>query len=116
SLKVQVTPTHPNEQIRGREVEIEIAVKDVKRLELQEIDQDFLTELGFGNESELRAALREQMVERIDYDVKQSMRKQVNKYLLEKTPMDLPAKLSDRQADRVVNRRMVDLMMRGTPR
>src|SRR5438552_3235341 len=116
TIKVQVPPTHPSEQIRGKEVEVEIAVKDVKRLELQEIDQDFLTELGFANEKELREALREQMVERISYDVKQSMREQVNKYLLENTPMDLPAKLSDRQAERVISRRMVDLMMRGTPR
>src|SRR2546421_2491060 len=36
SFKVQVPPTHPSEQIRGKEVEIEIAVKDIKRLELQE--------------------------------------------------------------------------------
>src|SRR3989440_6503572 len=36
SFKVQVPPTHSSEQIRGKEVEIEIAVKDIKRLELQE--------------------------------------------------------------------------------
>jgi trigger factor len=61
-------------------------------------------------------ALREQMEERIGYDVQQSMREQVNKFLLENTTIDLPTKLSDRQADRVVNRRAVDLMMRGLPR
>src|SRR5206468_5822363 len=94
----------------------EIAVKDIKHLEEREINEEFLEELGFKDEKELREALREQMVERIDYDVKQSMREQVNKYLLEKTPMDLPAKLSDRQAERVISRRMVDLMMRGMPR
>jgi trigger factor len=44
------------------------------------------------------------------------MRDQVNKYLLENVNIELPAKLSDRQADRVVSRRSVDLMMRGVPR
>jgi trigger factor len=46
-------------------------------------------------------------------DVQRIMQEQVNKYLLENVHIDLPAKLSDRQADRVVSRRSVDLMMRG---
>ena len=37
-------------------------------------------------------------------------------YLYDSTPMELPAKLSDKQTDRVVSRRAVDLMMRGMPR
>jgi len=116
AITVKIPATHPNEEIRDKEVQIEIAVKDIKHLEEREIDEEFLTELGFSNDKELRDALREQMVERITYDIQQSMREQVNKYLLENTPMDLPAKLSDRQADRVVSRRMVDLMMRGLAR
>jgi trigger factor len=84
-------------------------------MELADIDQDFLQDLGFENETELRQALREQMVEKINYDVQQSMREQVNQFLLERVQIDLPAKLSDKQADRVVSRRAVDLMMRGMP-
>src|SRR4051812_4710721 len=116
TIKVKVAETHPTEKIRGKEVEIDVNVKDVKRLELREINAEFLEELGFKDEQELLDALREQMEERITFDVQQSMREQVNKFLLENTNVDLPTKLSDRQADRVVNRRAVDLMMRGLPR
>src|SRR5207247_3194667 len=91
-------------------------IKDIKKLELVDIDQEFLDSLGFANEKELRDALREQMVERISYDVQQAMREQVNKHLLDNVQIDLPAKLSDRQADRVVQRRAIDLMLRGVPR
>jgi trigger factor len=73
----------PNEALRGKEVEIEIALKDIKKLEPVEVNQDFLESLGFEKEIELLDALREQMVERIDYDVQQAMREQVNKHLLE---------------------------------
>jgi trigger factor len=104
---------HPNEQVRGKEVEIEIALKDLKKLEPVEVNQEFLESLGFEKESELREALREQMVERIDYDVKQAMREQVNRHLLENVNITLPAKLSDRQEQRIVQRRAIDLMMRG---
>ena len=56
------------------------------------------------------------MEEKITYDVQQAMREQVNRYLLENTQIELPSKLSDRQADRVISRRAIDLMMRGVPK
>jgi trigger factor len=115
TLKVHVPETHANEQIRGKDIDVEFALKDIKKLELAEIDQDFLDSLGFQNEKELRDALREQMVERINYDVQQSMREQVNKYLLDSVNIDLPTRLSNRQEQRIVQRRAVDLMMRGMP-
>ncbi len=115
-LKLTAPDNHATEQIRGKEVTVEIALKDIKRLEAAELNQEFLEGLGFQNEAELNDALREQMVERIGYDVQQSMREQVNKYLLDNVTIDLPTKLSDRQAERVVQRRAMDLMMRGMPR
>ena len=115
NINVKAPETHGNEQIRGKDVTIEIKLKDIKRMELADVDQDFLQDLGFENEAELRDALRQQMVEKIEYDVQQSMREQVNKYLLDNVQIELPTKLSDRQADRVINRRAMDLMMRGMP-
>jgi trigger factor len=116
TLKVHVADTHADEKIRGKDVEIEISLKDIKKLEEADISEEFLAELGFNNQNELLDALREQMVERITFDVQQAMREQVNKHLLDNTTIDLPTKLSNKQADRVVNRRAVDLMMRGLPR
>src|SRR5207248_11296216 len=106
----------PDEQMRDKDLEIEIALKDIKRLEVAEVTPEFLTDLGFQNEQELRQALREQMEEKISQDVRQAMRQQVYNYLMDNTRLDLPAKLSDRQAERIMSRRAVDLMMRGTPR
>jgi trigger factor len=114
-IKVTVPETHPAEKIRGKDVTVEFALKDIKNLELAEITEEFLADLGFQNEKELRDALREQMEERISMDVKAALREQVHKYLLENTKIDIPSRLSDRQAQRVVNRRAVDLMMRGMP-
>lgn len=115
TINVKAPETHANEAIRGKDVQVEVALKDIKRLELAEVDQDFLEDLGFSNESDLREALRQQMVENLQYRVQQSMREQVNNFLLENVQLDLPAKMSDRQVDRVISRRAVDLMMRGMP-
>jgi hypothetical protein len=64
-FKLTVPDTHPNEQMKGKEVTVEVAPKDIKRLEPAEINQEFLEGLGFQNEAELNDALRQQMVERI---------------------------------------------------
>lgn len=116
SFKVTAPETHGNDQIKGKEVEIEVKLKDIKKLELVEITPEFLAELGFENEQQLRDALKEQMVERINSDVQNAMRSQVHQYLLEKTNVELPAKLSEKQEERIINRRGVDLMMKGVPR
>jgi trigger factor len=116
TVTVQAPDTHQNEAMRGKEVEIEIELKDLKRLELAEVTPEFLADLGFENEDQLREALKQQMQEKITYDVQQAMREQVYNYLLNNVKVELPSKLSDRQADRVVSRRAVDLMMRGMPR
>jgi trigger factor len=93
-----------------------VAVKDIKKLEPIEINDEFLQSLGFTKEQELRDALRDQMVERIDFDIKAAMRRQITEQLLSQVDVKLPSKLSDRQTDRVVNRRAVDLLMKGIPR
>jgi trigger factor len=111
----KVPDTHPEEKLKGKDASVEVDLKDIKKLELAEINQDFLDSLGFTNEKELREALSEQMVERVKYDVEQTMRDQVNNYLLQNVYIDLPTKLSDRQAERVLQRRRIELLMRGLP-
>ena len=115
-LEVPVPESHPNEAIRGKTVRIELKLKDIKALEPAQIDEPFLESLGFSNQDELLEALREQMVERVDADIRNAMRRQVQDYLAENTQVELPAKLQQRQADLVVNRRAMNLLMRGMPR
>lgn len=116
AFTVAAPADHPEEKARGKELTVEVELKDLKRLELANVTPEFLAELGFEKEEELRAALREQMQEKIDYDVQQAMREQVARYLTDNVKFDLPQKLSERQVNRVVQRRAIDLMMRGVPK
>ena len=116
TLALKIPDTYPTESLRGKDLQIDISVKEIKRMELAEVNQAFLDDLGFQNEKELRDALREQMDERIAFDIQYAMRRQVTDHLLANVTLDLPTKLSSRQEDRVVNRRAVDLLIRGMPR
>ena len=115
SLKVTAPETHPTEKLRNQEVEVTFKIKDVRQLELAEINEEFLTQLGFANETELNDALREEMNARVKNDVQNAMRDQVAKALLEATTFELPEKLSKNQEARIVQRRAMDLIQRGVP-
>ena len=97
SFTAHAAENHASEPMRNKDVEIEITLKDLKKLEPAVIDQDFLESLGFTSDKELREALREQLVERINYDVQNAQHEQLRKYLLDNIQMELPAKMSDRQ-------------------
>jgi len=113
---MHVAADYPIEAIRDQDVQVEVAVKDIKRLDLPEINKDFLDGLGFETVQELRDALKERLEERINYDVQQAMREQVSAFLLQGVQVELPARLSERQATRMAGRRAVELMMRGMTR
>jgi len=116
SFTIKAPDNHPDESARGKDLSIEITLKDIKKLELAEVSEAFLADLGFEQESELRDALREQMQEKIDSDVQSAMREQVARYLYDNVKLELPQKMSERQVDRVIQRRAMDLMMRGATR
>src|SRR5207248_7516416 len=49
-VKVTVPDTYPVENVRGKEVTLEVAIKDIKKLEPIEINDEFLQSLGFSKE------------------------------------------------------------------
>ncbi len=56
TIKATAPQSHANEIVRGKDVDIEISLKDLKKLEPVEVNEEFLEGLGFANEKELREA------------------------------------------------------------
>jgi trigger factor len=54
---------YPNEQLAGRDATFEIAVKEVKRKRLPELDEDFAIDVGFDSVEELREDIRGRLLE-----------------------------------------------------
>ncbi len=114
-LKVTAPDNHPAEKIRGKAVELHLAISDIKELELATIDQDFLESLGLASVEELRKELREQMEIRIKADVQNVLFNQLKNHLVRSVELTLPLKVTKSQEARVVQRRASDLVRRGVP-
>jgi trigger factor len=107
--EAQIGTSSPDPALRGQRIEVTFQVKDLKRLELPEVDGPFLAEIGFDSRDELREALRGVLERRVGFLQRQAMRKQIVDALIERTPFDLPADLVKRQ-ERSTLRRQVDEM------
>jgi len=114
-VSVRVPDDYPREMYRGKEVTLDITLREIKRLVPAELNESFLDDLGFRSVEELRQALREELQERVDRDIRINMHEQLRRQLLERVPLELPQKLTERQTERVINRRQAYLRSQGIP-
>ncbi len=113
TFDLKVPDDHSNEKMQGKTAKVTVVLNDMRQLTPAVVDQAFLEDLGFENQDELMAALREQMEERVDNDIKNAMRRQARDYLVKNTTLELPEKMTAGQTNRVVNRRAMTLLQRG---
>lgn len=115
TVSSEVPDDHENIDIRGKKADFEFVVREIKRLALPELNQEFVSALGFDSQDELRSTLRSSLEARLDATIKEVMREQVGAYLLDKTKLDIPEGLSQRQTDRSVTRKMIEMYQAGAP-
>ena len=100
--------------IRGQKGRFTFRIHELKRLVPMPLD-DFLQRAGFDKEADAFDHFRMMMERDRDEMIERAKRAQVEAFLLEKTSLELPEKLSARQIDRAVVRRMIELRQRGVP-
>lgn len=115
TFEATVPDDHENIDIRGKTAHFEFAVHEVKRLSLPELDQEFLSSLGFESKKDLEDTLRGSLESRLESTINESMQEQIGAYLLEKTKLDIPEGLSQRQTDRSLARRRISMYQAGVP-
>ncbi len=114
AAKLTLTQDAPNAELRGKEVDLEMEVLEVKRLKLPELTEDFLQELGnFQTEDDLRDAVRQNLVRQLEYEQQQKSRQQITAMLTESATWELPPGLLKRQSAREVERAVMELRRSG---
>jgi trigger factor len=111
---VELTQDAPNEELRGKKVDVEFEVLDVKKLKLPELTADFLQEMGgFESEDKLREAIRANLQRQLEYEQQRKARQQITSELLKKADWDLPPGLLKRQSVRELERAVMELRRAG---
>ncbi len=102
------------EELRGEEVDVEIEVLEVKRLKLPEVNAGVLKKLGnFANEGELRDAVQNELERQLTYYQHRRIREQITELLTESATWELPPEMLKRQANRELERAIMELRSSG---
>jgi len=113
---VEVPKTYFKEEYRGKKVDIQITVKDIKWLKPAPLDEDFLKKFGVEDENELQEKVRDTLQSRLETQVRTDMTEQIYRYLLDNTSFDLPVDVVAEHSTTLLQRQYSNLLMRGLSR
>ncbi|RKY06784.1 MAG: trigger factor [Planctomycetota bacterium] len=115
-VSVNVAESFFNEQYRGKKIDVEIEIKEIKKLEPAELNAGFFERFGVENADELRERIAEYGRAQAERNVRANMADQVYRYLLDKTEFELPGAIVADQSMRILQREYSNLLIRGTKR
>jgi trigger factor len=103
---------HEREEIRGKPLTIDFHVAAAERITPATQDE-LAARFGLESHDMLREQVKFALEQRRDAEQKAAEREQVFEWLQSKVDFPLPAKLSERQAARTLNRQRMDMIYRG---
>jgi len=113
---VDVPKTYFRQEYRGKKVDVQITVKDIKRLKPAELNEDLFKRFGVEDESELQEKIRDTLQGRLETQLRTEMTEQIYKYMLDNTNFDLPMDVVAEHSTMLLQRQYTNLMRQGLPR
>ncbi|HZU81293.1 MAG TPA: trigger factor [Polyangiaceae bacterium] len=100
--------------VAGEEARLTITVREAREKLMPALDDDFAKDTGEADTlDELRARIREKLLEAKGKDVDEELRKELVKEVLRKNPFEVPPALVERQTEMLLHRTKLKLAMRG---
>jgi trigger factor len=99
--------------LRGKTVKATLNVKDVKTVNLPELTHEFLHNFGVHSPEQLRELLQVVLQRRLEYQQRQSARRQVIEHINAASQWDLPTDLLRRQAHKAMARKIMEMRADG---
>ena len=113
---VEVPKTFFREEYRGKKVDIQISIQDIKWLKPAELDENLLKRYGVEDKDEMREKIHDTLHGRLETQGRTEMNEQIYEYLLDKIDLDLPLNIVAEQTNSVLQRQYTNLLMRGLSR
>jgi trigger factor len=101
-------------ELAGKEAEFQVTVKDVKRKELPELDDDFAKEASeFATIEELKADTRNKLEEKAAARIQREYNDNVMKQVVDNAEVDIPGVMIDQRSARMLSDFTLNLRQRG---
>jgi len=103
----------PNEEYRGKTVDVAFAVTAVRRESLPHVSEAFLQRIGYENEADLRDSILDSLKRQLEHEQNRRLRRQITEGLTVAATWELPKSLLERQSDREFRRTVMELQRSG---
>jgi trigger factor len=113
---VEVPATFFNEQYRGKKVNVQITVREVKELKPAELTEEFLSRFGLKSVESLKDSIRKNLESHSEQEAQAAMADQIYHYLDEKISIELPADVVAGQSANIMQRQYANMITRGMPK
>ncbi|MBU1260469.1 MAG: trigger factor [Planctomycetes bacterium] len=101
------------EQYRGKKVDVEIKISDVKELVPAELNEAFFKRIGVPNADDLKANIRQRGERDLERQQRDAIRQEVRQYLLGKVDFDLPEDVVADQSRSILQRQYTRMLLQG---
>ncbi|MGE4357466.1 MAG: trigger factor [Candidatus Omnitrophota bacterium] len=113
-INLTIPQEFPDEKMRGKVLEIEVKIKEIKEKHLPEINDEFAKTVGgFKSISELKEAIRKDLISLKEVQIKKEMEAQILSALLELNKFSLPSSLLEKSKANFIKRFREELKKRG---
>lgn len=100
-------------EMRGETVQVKFTVKALRRMDVPELNAEFLERINAESEEGLKESLKETLERQNDYRQRQSARKQIREKMIDAANWDLPEDLVLRQVDNALRRETLEMQQAG---
>jgi trigger factor len=112
-INIDMTDASAVADVRGHTVQATLIINDVKKLRLPELTHEFLHNFGLHNPDQFHEYIHVLLERRLEYEQRQSARKQILDQLMQGAGWELPLDLLKRQASRAFERRLLEMREMG---
>lgn len=89
---------HPFEKLAGKNLTMNVAIKDVKKVNLPAVDDELARDAGFGNLEEMKKRIGEEILKAKKNEVTKIQKGEIIRKLVETHEFDVPESLVEREA------------------
>jgi trigger factor len=116
ALELTFPPDYPRAELAGRAAGFEVKVKEVKRKELPDADDDLAVDTGFDSLQELREDIHRRLLEAQQRRIEEDFRQDALDAAVERATVEVPAALVEGRAREMWERILHSLSHRGVSR
>lgn len=111
SATVSVAADDAREELRGKELELSVELKEIKRYVLPDIDADFLEKHDFDDEAELREDVKKQIARAMRREIERGAELRLVDQLLDSVEIDLPDDFVSEELESWTERKRMELQV-----